>query len=683
MIDRGGARRAAVAALVIGLAGCAAGPERTRFEARSAPVRRAADSLRQLAREVWHLPLRVRAFLSNAAHGRALAPAAAAREERLVVAQLAEVSAAYRRSPFDLFAVDVTVDPALEQAEVRMDGDALHLAVALPAPPAGADAAPEVVRADALLDVWTDAYRWQRGSRWYLGERSGELAAALRRDLAKLAELHDALDRECHRLEMLAAGLQQRMQASDRRGGLTPSETDFARGAQFRATHALNRALNTLARWRLGAEDPALSLRREAALAALYAVTLVDGYLDRLLDVLVGGRPLARVWAPEWRHRNPLYVTLDAAAEVVPLGEGAEPGRIPAGSVRALLQLRLDGDLGDALEQAEAARERAAAAREGPLAEAARAVWARLPAASDEARRDRLSGFRAWKELWDARLKDGLTLPFNEAVEAIGTFLGDTRWASPPPAIDDDTLGELAALLEPGDVLLVRQELFLSNAFLPGFWTHALLYLGPSEGWTRLRTPAGTPLAEDPLVRRLLPRYERADDHGDALRVIEAVSEGVVFNSLEHAAQKDYVVVLRPQVDEAFRAAALRRALVLHGRPYDFEFDFVSDGAIVCTELVYRAFEDAVRFRLAFDAPADRPVAIPGVLEVMGRPTLPANELARYALYMADHPEPRPEVGYPGARLEVVCAALREPGGGATLHTGDAALEALRGTVDR
>jgi len=61
------------------------------------------------------------------------------------------------------------------------------------------------------------------------------------------------------------------------------------------------------------------------------------------------------------------------------------------------------------------------------------------------------------------------------------------------------------------------------------------------------------------------------------------------------------------------------RAVGYAGRPYDFDFDFRTDTAIVCTELVYKAYDPAAGF--------------PGVrwslVEILGRPVIPANEFAR------------------------------------------------------
>ena len=65
----------------------------------------------------------------------------------------------------------------------------------------------------------------------------------------------------------------------------------------------------------------------------------------------------------------------------------------------------------------------------------------------------------------------------------ISEWMGDTRLASHDAAlISKAQIASLVSTLQPGDVMLQRREWYLSNVGLPGFWSHAALYIGtPAE----------------------------------------------------------------------------------------------------------------------------------------------------------------------------------------------------------
>jgi hypothetical protein len=96
----------------------------------------------------------------------------------------------------------------------------------------------------------------------------------------------------------------------------------------------------------------------------------------------------------------------------------------------------------------------------------------------------------------------------------------------------------------------------------------------------------------------------RADGHGNPMSVLEAIGDGVVFQSFEHSGNADYLAVLRPALEPAEKLEALLRAIAHHQKPYDFDFDFVTDSSIVCSELVYKSLQGvgAVHFELTPNA---------------------------------------------------------------------------------
>lgn len=215
---------------------------------------------------------------------------------------------------------------------------------------------------------------------------------------------------------------------------------------------------------------------------------------------------------------------------------------------------------------------------------------------------------RNWLRRMVDRVKDDAYSPVYAIQSQLSEWIGDTRIVTRKPFISHEQIGVLKSKLEPGDILLERRSFFLSNAFLPGFWPHAALYVGTEEDLRALG------IADDPAIKSKLEEFRRPAHDGKRCTVIEAVSEGVIFNSLEHSMHADHVAVLRPRVSKEKKAQAIVKAFGHHGKPYDYEFDFFSADKLVCTEVVYRSYEGVLHFNLQ---------------HVMGRDTLPAIEIVR------------------------------------------------------
>jgi hypothetical protein len=163
---------------------------------------------------------------------------------------------------------------------------------------------------------------------------------------------------------------------------------------------------------------------------------------------------------------------------------------------------------------------------------------------------------------------------------------------------------QLAALLQPGDVLVTRHDDAASNLFLPGYWIHAALHIGTM----RDRDSLGIQLRDDQRTR-----------WSDPIRVLEAKKDGVRLRALEETLEVDAVTVLRPTLPREHIAQAIGRALGHEGKLYDFEFDFFRSDRLVCTEVVYRGYHGigGLEFTLSRRA---------------GRPTFSAEDLIAMAL---------------------------------------------------
>ncbi|MBN1205182.1 MAG: protein tyrosine phosphatase [Myxococcaceae bacterium] len=232
---------------------------------------------------------------------------------------------------------------------------------------------------------------------------------------------------------------------------------------------------------------------------------------------------------------------------------------------------------------------------------------------------------------------DSATRAIFPVQKSVAEWMGDTRVRrSGRPLISREQVLEVLERMEPGDIIVARQNWFLSNIGLPGFWPHAELYVGTPEllasyldkdaqvqAW--LATLPGQPKTLAEHLARHHPakwaRYTGKDEHGDPIRIIEAISEGVSFTGPEHGMRVDYMGVMRPRLSKKEKAQAIVRAFEYQGRPYDFNFDFFSDSTLVCTELVYKSYAPSQEQKM-------KGLKI-ALVDVAGRRTLPANEIVK------------------------------------------------------
>ncbi|MCK5707299.1 MAG: hypothetical protein KAI43_06560 [Candidatus Aureabacteria bacterium] len=210
-------------------------------------------------------------------------------------------------------------------------------------------------------------------------------------------------------------------------------------------------------------------------------------------------------------------------------------------------------------------------------------------------------------------LKNGINLVKKIGMEAcfplqksVTDWIGDTKiYRQGVSLITPLQVESILPRLQPGDILLERREWYLSNVGLPGFWTHAALYVGTIE--ERKEFFRDTEVSEwvkengiesgdfETLLSQKCSKWYRLGqqptEDGHILRVLEAVRSGVNFTTIEHAADVDSFAVLRPRLSKKEKAIAIFRGYKYLGTPYDFYFEFLSDTTIVCTELIYKVYE--------------------------------------------------------------------------------------------
>lgn len=209
-----------------------------------------------------------------------------------------------------------------------------------------------------------------------------------------------------------------------------------------------------------------------------------------------------------------------------------------------------------------------------------------------------------WKFLSRSLINASLELVL-PAQRQIFTWVGDTRIKdNKSRLISQQQLSKFGSLLEPGDIIVGRQDWYLSNIFLPGFWPHALLYVGtPDEiaasfdndqeilRWCRKNDA-------ESFSELLAKHYPKAaaiwqtpgKTDKQPRRIIEAVSDGIVLNSLYESLHCDYVAAVRPRLKQIDKARAILLAFSYYGREYDFHFSFNTEQSLVCTELITKAY---------------------------------------------------------------------------------------------
>ena len=198
-----------------------------------------------------------------------------------------------------------------------------------------------------------------------------------------------------------------------------------------------------------------------------------------------------------------------------------------------------------------------------------------------------------------------------EALKAIVfTHVGHIKAPGIEPLIfSEDDKNQLLTLLQPGDIILTYSEGFMSNIFLPGIFKHGIVYTGRRENWKKSDW-----------------NNIHIKDHQKSLiqvndNIIEAIAEGVVSGSLEEILDTkiNRLAVFRPNLSNQKIMGVMQTIHSYLGNQYDFSFDFNDAESQVCTEVIYRGYNEIgnIQFRLSKRA---------------GTLNLSAEDVCRYAI---------------------------------------------------
>lgn len=171
-----------------------------------------------------------------------------------------------------------------------------------------------------------------------------------------------------------------------------------------------------------------------------------------------------------------------------------------------------------------------------------------------------------------------------------------------PKKVTASIRNEVKEILQAGDFFVTRHNHALTNLFLPGFWPHTALYIGDEHDRDALGINAEKSLTK-------VAKYWCGPNC-----VLEAQKDGVRFRPLAETLSVDAFVVIRPNFATPEKKRALLRALEHAGKRYNFDFDFFRSDQLVCTEVIYRAYDGIHGFEIPLQ-------------ERIGRKTLSAEDL--------------------------------------------------------
>ncbi len=193
--------------------------------------------------------------------------------------------------------------------------------------------------------------------------------------------------------------------------------------------------------------------------------------------------------------------------------------------------------------------------------------------------------------------------------------------------------------LKPGDILLQRREWHATNLGIPGFWTHLAFHVGTLEeidqefsGLAYLKDLSPRQYLEEKYPETFHQMNQKIGRF--APNIIEAKRPGVIVCIVEESALCDSLAVLRPNVSKLDKFKAIEKAFSFVGKPYDYTFDFRNDDALLCSEVIYKAYQDAAKFNLKTELVNGRPIFPPNKLAQKFKEQPPDNQELEFVFYL-------------------------------------------------
>lgn len=149
--------------------------------------------------------------------------------------------------------------------------------------------------------------------------------------------------------------------------------------------------------------------------------------------------------------------------------------------------------------------------------------------------------------------------------------------------VKGEDIRQVINIIKPGDMLVRGYVNYLDGYVIPGFFSHAGLYLGN---------------VPESAKNELKPEQFANFKSGEQI-VIHSMAEGVFMEDIINFCRCDFMLILRrnPAIEsEASKGVTFEQvfhaALKNLGKGYDFKFDFSDFTKLSCTELVYACCKD-------------------------------------------------------------------------------------------
>lgn len=202
---------------------------------------------------------------------------------------------------------------------------------------------------------------------------------------------------------------------------------------------------------------------------------------------------------------------------------------------------------------------------------------------------------------WTKRLSKGYVKRIDQVSLPVQTFIlnsmsGKEFVFRKEKFITNKDIRKIKKNLEPGDILMKRNDWQLLNIGIRDFFTHTGIYLGTDWELSQYFS--------EQLKGKSFSSYLKKNDPENYVtykrirgpKIIEAINGGVQVKPLNNIAKVDYFAALRPNVTKEEKFDALLNALSFLGSPYDYNFDFEDDSSFICSEVIYKSYKEYLAF---------------------------------------------------------------------------------------